>query len=173
MRCETICRILWLISVFLPKSLILFSIDSRPPYQFKDGERYGWTSENTVYHPSHVMIVRWSSEKNCCWFRSLTPDHLACFDDGQLFVDKWWRGSNPSFLWLRINFPLHVHIDPVKHNRKAPLFSVLSSSTVFHTPVCGNGRRKHETFLSVHYDFVSSNNAYDNTTQLKIKTVFE
>ena len=53
MWCATICRILWLIfSIFLTNSLILFSIDSRPPYQFEDGKRDEWTSENTLHHHS-------------------------------------------------------------------------------------------------------------------------
>ena len=173
MRCETICRILRLIfSVFLTKSLILFSMESRPPYQFEDGERDGWTSKSTVHHPFHVMIVRLSSGKNCCRFRSLPLDHLASFDDGQLSVAEWWGGSSPSSLWLRIGLSLHVHVDQVEHKRKTPLFSLLSSPIVLHTPVWEWAEKAQGTFLSVHYDFVSSNNGCDNTLALKMKKVF-
>jgi len=77
MWCEAIYWIVWLIfSILLPQSLISLLINSRPTSQSEDGERDEWTSENTVHHPFHVMIVGWSSRKNCCWFRLLTLDHL-------------------------------------------------------------------------------------------------
>jgi hypothetical protein len=155
-----------------PKSLTLFSIESRPPYQFEDSERDGWTSKNTVHHPFHMVTVRLSSGKNGCRFRSLPLEHLASSDDGQLSVDKWWGGSSPSSLWLRIGLSLHVHVDQVEHKTTTPLFSLVSSPIVLHAPLWEWTEKARGTFLSVHYDFVSSNNGCDNTLELKIKTVF-
>ena len=79
--------------------------------------------------PFHVMIVRLSSGKNCCRFRSLSLDHLASFDDGQLSVAEWWGGLSPSSLRLRIGLPLHVHID---HGRTQEKNSLVFASIIAH-----------------------------------------
>ena len=168
MRCKTICRILWLISVFLPKSLILFSIESRPPYQFEDG----WTSKNTVHHPSMWwLFVCLRGRIGVDFARCLLTIWLALTMDSCPLPN-----DEEDWVLLLCDYVLvsrftYISIT-VEHKRKTHLFSLLSSLIVLHTPVWKWTEKARGTSLSFHYDFVFSNNRCDNTLELKIKTVF-